>query len=246
MSANVVAIVQTRMGSTRLPGKVLLPIVGEPMLAHVVERARAVPGIGEVVVATSTEAADDRIAELCAARDWACFRGSEEDVLDRYYQAALAYKADHVLRVTADCPLLEIEQTGAVVERHLESGADYTHNITVWGSGMPLGTGAEIFTLTCLETSWRDGREPHHREHVDEYVGDHPELFRMERVDAPEALRRPELRLTVDTPDDLALVRAVYDRFPSGTLPAVAEVIALLDENPELTELNRHVVQKPI
>jgi spore coat polysaccharide biosynthesis protein SpsF len=246
MGANVVAIVQARMGSTRLPGKVLLPIAGEPMLAHVVERARAVPGIGEVVVATSTEPADDPIADLCAARDWACFRGSEDDVLDRYYQAALTHNADHVVRITADCPLLEIDQAGILVERHLESGAEYTHNITVWGSGMPLGTGAEIFTLACLETSWRDGGEPHHREHVDEYVGDHPELFRMERVDAPEALRRPELRLTVDTPDDLAFVRAVYDRFPSEKEPALADVIALLDEHPELTELNRHVVQKPI
>jgi spore coat polysaccharide biosynthesis protein SpsF len=243
----IVAVVQARMGSTRLPGKVLEPIAGEPMLAHVVERVRGMELVGHCVVATSSNPADDALEALCAERAWDCFRGSEEDVLDRYYRAALAAGASHVVRITSDCPLVCPRQTDHVIRRHLDTGADYTHNITVWGSGMPLGTGAEVFTLGALERSWHDGHEQHHREHVDEYVGDHPELFRIERVEAPPELRRPELRLTVDTTEDLALMREVYDSLHRpGELIELADVIALVDERPELVELNRHVLQMPI
>jgi spore coat polysaccharide biosynthesis protein SpsF len=243
----VAAVVQARMGSTRLPGKVVEPVAGEPLLARVVERVQAMAAVARCVVATSTASRDDAIAALCAERGWDCFRGSEEDVLDRYYRAAVAFAAEHVVRITADCPFVCPHETDRVIRRHLDAGADYTHNITVWGSGMPLGTGAEVFTFATLERSWREGLAPHHREHVDEYVGDHPELFRIVRVDAPPRLRRPELRLTVDTVEDLALTREVYERLARpGELIELADVIALLDEHPELLELNRGVVQKPI
>jgi spore coat polysaccharide biosynthesis protein SpsF (cytidylyltransferase family) len=200
--------------------------------------------VDHTVVATSDLAQDDAIGELCVERGWLCFRGSEDDVLDRYYRAALAHEATHVVRVTADCPFLCAAESDRVIAHHLGTNADYSHNITVWGSGMPLGTGTEIFTLATLERSWREGREPHHREHVDEYVGDHPELFRIERVEAPPELRRPELRLTVDEPEDLELTRELYARLAEPF--DLADVIRLLDASPELGELNRHVVQKPI
>lgn len=241
---NVVVVIQARTGSTRLPGKVLADVAGKPLLARVAERSQRMERADEVVVATSTSPRDDAIAALCAERGWACFRGSEEDVLDRYYRAAVRHGAAHVVRVTADCPFLCPHQADRVVERHLETGSDYAHNITVWGSGMPLGTGVEIFTFAALERSWREGHEPHHREHVDEYVGDHPELFHMERVKAPTELHRPKLRLTVDTPEDLELTRQVYTRLADPV--ELGDVIALLDESPELVELNRQVVQKPI
>jgi spore coat polysaccharide biosynthesis protein SpsF len=243
----VVAIVQARMRSTRLPGKVLEDLAGEPMVAHVVTRARAATLVNEVVVATSDRPADDAVVALCAARGWASFRGSEEDVLDRYYRGAQAYDAAHVVRVTADCPLLCPVQLDRVLVLHLESGADYTHNITVWGSEMPLGTGAEVFTAAALATSWRDGHEPHHREHVDEYVGEHPELFRIERVLAPPGLRRPGLRLTVDTPEDLELVREVYVRLKRpGDIIDLVDVVRLFDEEPKLAAINADVRQKTI
>lgn len=217
------------------------------MLAHVVDRARAIAGVDEVVVATSVEAEDDAVEVLCAERGWRSFRGSREDVLDRYYRAAEAVGAAHVIRVTADCPLLDHEEAGRVVSTHLATNADYTHNITVWGSGMPLGTGTEIFTADALARSWREGHEPHHREHVDEYVGDHPELFHVERVDAPDSIRAPELRLTVDTPADLELLRAIYAELyhPPALVEPVA-VVELLRRRPDLAALNAHVVQKPI
>lgn len=241
----VVAIIQARMGSTRLPGKVLADVAGDVLLAHVFERTRRMKLVDQTVVATSNATADDAIAALCDDRDWSCSRGSESDVLDRYYQAALAYEADHIVRITADCPFVCPHEADRVIARHLECRADYAHNITVWGSGMPLGTGTEIFTRSALARSWREGDQPHHREHVDEYVGDHPELFAMQRVDAPDHLRRPEMRLTVDTPEDLHLVREVYGRlYAPGELIELVDVVTLLDESPSLVDINRHVVQK--
>jgi spore coat polysaccharide biosynthesis protein SpsF len=241
----VVALVQARMGSSRLPGKVLRELGGQTVLEQVIARSRAIPGVDGVVVATSTLAGDDPLQELSTRRGWALFRGSESDVLDRFYRAAIEHRAAHVLRVTSDCPLLAIEEAGAVIARHLATGAAYTHGITVWGSGMPLGTGAEIMTFAALERSWREGHEPKHREHVDEYIGDHPELFPTERVDAPAELRRPELRLTLDTEDDLTLLRTIYDRLgANGELVALRDVVALLDREPGLLALNAHVVQR--
>lgn len=243
----VVGIVQARMDSSRLPGKVLEEIAGDLMLSHVVRRTLQMRLVDETVVATSETSADDVIAALCDNAGWYCFRGSEADVLDRYVQAARAYNADHIVRVTADCPFVCPQEADRVIARHLNTGADYTHNITVWGSGMPLGSGTEIFTRATLERSWCEGSEAHHREHVDEYVGEHPELFRIERVDAPLHLRRPDLRLTVDTPEDLLLAREVYARlYEPGEIVGLASVIALLDKTPELVEINRHVVQKAI
>jgi len=243
----VATIVQARMGSTRLPGKVLMDVAGAPLLAHVVERCDAMTRSDATIVATSTLAGDDPIEALGAARGWRVFRGSEDDVLDRYVQAAREAGAEHVIRVTADCPLVDPGEGDRVIAHHLATGADYTHNITVWGGETPIGVGVEAFALGALEASWRDGREPHHREHVDEYVYEHPERFRLERVPASAPLARPDLRLTVDTPEDMALTRALYERlYVPGEIVSLAAAIALLDTSPELVALNAHVRQKTI
>jgi spore coat polysaccharide biosynthesis protein SpsF len=243
----VVAVVQARMGSTRLPGKILADINGEPMLAHVMRRTIAIPSVDVAVVATSALPGDDSVAEISGDNNWPCVRGSEADVLDRYHRAARLHGADHVLRVTADCPLLCVQEAATVIDRHLSSGNDYTHNLTVWGSEMPLGTGTEIFTFEALDRSWREGHEPHHREHVDEYVGEHPELFRIELVTAPTQLRRSDYRLTVDTSDDLVLIRRIYAEVPARHgLIEVADVVAFLDDHAEIASINQHVKQKTI
>lgn len=243
----IVAVIQARMRSTRLPGKVLLDLAGAPMLARVVDRALAIEGLDDVAVATSTDDADDPIEEWCVSAGCRVIRGSGEDVLDRYLVAARAMKADHVMRITADCPLVCPTQATRVVERHLAAGADYTHNITVWGSGMPLGTGVELFTFEALERSWQHGHEPHHREHVDEYIGDNRDEFHMELVTAPNELCRPNLRLTVDTDPDLALVRAIHEALQRPTtIIKVTDVVTYLDQNPALLDLNSHIVQKTI
>lgn len=241
---NVLALVQARMGSTRLPGKVLQDVAGATLLERVVARVERIEGVEGIEIATSTDAGDDAVAELSAQRGWECFRGSETDVLDRFRQAAATAAAAHVLRVTADCPLLSWEEADRVIAHHVLTGADYTHNVTVWGSGMPLGTGTEIFTFDALDQSWRDGHQPHHREHVDEFVYEHPERFRIERVEAPEHLRRPDLRLTVDTADDLELIREIQRRLGSQRAVPLAEVVELLDAEPDLARRNEHVQQK--
>lgn len=161
------------MGSSRLPGKILKPLAGRPSLAWIVERTRAISSVDDVLVATTDRPGDDAVETLARAEGWPLFRGSEPDVLDRYYQAALQARARHVVRVTADCPLVCVSEADRTVRHHLAAANDYTHNVTVWGSGLPIGTGVEIMTFAALETSWREGHESHHREHVDEYIYEH-------------------------------------------------------------------------
>jgi spore coat polysaccharide biosynthesis protein SpsF len=241
----VVTIIQARMGSTRLPGKILKPLAGRPSLAWIVERCRVVESVAEVIVATTDRPTDDPVAALAKEHGWRLFRGSEPDVLDRYYRAALESGARHVVRVTADCPLLCVSEGDRTIRHHLAVHADYTHNVTVWGSGLPIGCGLEVFTMVALEASWREGHEPHHREHVNEFIYEHPERFRIECVQAPLHLQRPSFRLTVDTPEDLALVSVLYERLQQpGSLVDLSAVIALLDAEPQLLELNRHVEQR--
>jgi spore coat polysaccharide biosynthesis protein SpsF len=244
---SVVAIIQARMGSTRLRGKVLRDIAGETLLFHVVSRVLRVKRLDNWMVATTTTPADDKIEELCTHYHWLCFRGDEEDVLDRYYQAAKSSQAQHIVRITADCPLVCPTEADRVISRHLDMRADYTHNITVWGSGMPLGTGSEILTFEALEVSWHEGKERHHREHVDEYVYEHQERFHIERVSAPPDLHRPELRLTIDTAEDLQLIRGIYQRlYQPGSIIELRDVIRSLDNEPELLQINQHVLQKQV
>jgi spore coat polysaccharide biosynthesis protein SpsF len=191
-------IIQARMGSTRLPGKVLRPIAGKPLLAHVLGRLVGLQHPAEVVVATSTETADDAIEAFCTAMSASCFRGSETDVLARYWECALTYGFDQVVRLTADNPFTDVTELDRLIELHLDAGNDYTHSFGM----MPLGVGAEIFTRAALERSYREGHAPNHREHVNEYIQENPGLFRIGQLDVPAAKRHPGLRLTVDTEED--------------------------------------------
>ena len=147
------AIVQARMGSTRLPGKVLRPIAGRPLLAHVIGRLALLRHRIVVVVATSSEPRDDVVATYCKSLEVPCFRGSEHDVLGRYVACARAYEFEHVIRLTADNPFTDIEELDRLIDLHLGDGNDYSHSFGI----MPLGVGAEIFTLAALERSEREG-----------------------------------------------------------------------------------------
>lgn len=175
--SKVVAIIQARMGSTRLPGKVLLDLVGEPMLSRVVSRARRARRLQEVVVATTTELADGAIAKLCAECGWLCFLGSEEDVLDRYYQAAIQYQADVVVRVTADCLLIEPQVINLVVSAFLEEKPDYASNVLE--CTYPRGLDTEVMTIAALERAWHETTEPIQRIHVTPCLYPNPDLFRL-------------------------------------------------------------------
>ena len=238
-SGRIVAVLQARTGSTRLPAKVLMPIGELPMLQRVVERIQRMRTIDDFVVATSVSPSDDTIAQICAAEGWPCYRGPEQDVLERYLRAAQAMQASDIVRVTADCPLFSWQQADRLVALHIASGSDYAHNLSLWGSGLPLGAGVETLTMDALGMAWTYGLEPHHREHVTEYIHEHPERFKIEMLRAPEGLDRPSYRLLVGTLNDLKLVRRIHERVaPSDNVVDLREAIALLDDDPELANSN--------
>lgn len=244
MSRNkkVVAIIQARMGSTRLPNKVLEDLAGQPMLARVVNRTRRAKTLDTAVVATTTQPADDIIIHLCQKQGWPYFRGSEDDVLDRYYQAASAFKADIIVRITSDCPLIDPRVTERVIETHLNSDADYTSN-----QGFPRGLDTEVFSFETLERAYEEAKLDYEREHVTPYIYQHPNLFKIKSVEATGKLRRPDLRLTVDTEEDLRLIREIFTRlYRADQIFYAEDVIDLLDKCPELIAINAHVIQKEL
>lgn len=240
----VVAIVQARMGSTRLPGKVLLDLAGEPMLARDMNRLSRAGRIDETVVATTVKRADDPIVELCRQRSWLYFRGSEEDVLDRYYRAAKARRAEGVVRITSDCPLIEPEIVDRVVSEFLQRQPmiDYASN-TVPERTFPRGLDTEVVRFEALEKAWRQDDNPTWREHVTAYIRHHPRRFRSHGVLNSKDLSH--LRWTVDTPQDLAFVRRIYEHFGHDRF-SWREVLALLERKPEWLAINQEVEQKTV
>lgn len=241
---NAVAIIQARVGSTRLPGKVLLDLAGEPMLVRCVNRMRRAQTLDEVVVATTVQAADEAIVRLCAERGWPCFRGSGEDVLDRYYHAALAHQADVVVRITSDCPLIEPEIVDRVVREFLDlqPGVDYACNVLPRRT-FPRGLDTEVMRFDVLEQAWREDPNPSWREHVTAYIQRNPDLFRIHGV--VNEVEYSHMRWTVDTPEDLAFVGRIYEHFGHDHF-SWDEVLAVLEEHSEWLEINRRVQQKAI
>jgi spore coat polysaccharide biosynthesis protein SpsF len=242
------AIIQARMGSTRLAGKVLRELVGRPMLWHVVQRVRATPGLAQVVVATTVGPEDDAIRDFCSANDVPVYSGSAEDVLDRYYRAALEFGADPIVRITSDCPLVDPALVGRLLAKFAEGRFDHL-GIAIGGGaaaaglkGYPDGLDAECFSFAALERAWNEAVAQPEREHVTPYIWRNPALFRTGTLEAPQDYS--ELRLTVDEPEDFTLVGRVYEALyrPDGPPFGFADVIALLAEHPELIELNRRFV----
>lgn len=233
---NTVAIIQARMASTRLPGKVLTDIGGQPMLWHVVRRAQKVKHLDRVVVATSTDSSDDPVFRFCKDHGFDVFRGSQTDVLDRYYQAANSFSADVVVRLTADCPLLDSSVIERVIALFLESEFDYTANILK--CTYPDGLDTEVFSFMALEQAWRQAMLKSEREHVTPYIRNHPDIFNLGNVNHVEDLS--SLRWTVDEPEDLDFVRAVYSHFKSNTF-YMEDILKLLSEQPGLLVINQGI-----
>ena len=240
----VVAVVQARMGSTRLPGKVLMDLAGEPMLARVVDRTARAKSLDKAVVATTTEPVDDEIRKLCARRGYPCFSGSSEDVLDRYYRAATAVGAEAVVRITADCPLIDPEIVERVIRKFLngQPNVDYACN-SIPKDTYPRGLDTEVFRFDALERAWREDLNPAWREHVTPYVHENPGLFRLQGVTSD--VDYSDMRWTVDTPEDMAFVRRIYEYFGHDRF-SWREVISVLEEHPEWMEINAQVEQKRI
>jgi spore coat polysaccharide biosynthesis protein SpsF len=244
---NVIALIQARMGSQRMPGKVAEEIAGRPLLAHVIDRVTRSRMVSRVAVATSTQPADDQVVAIAGEAGAAWFRGSEDDVLDRFLAAARHFEADAVVRICGDCPLVDPGVIDEAVGRHLREGADYTDNCRLVKT-FPRGLDVEVANTAALEIAARDGQAPEDREHVTFYFyHSRPDRFRIALLEARGALRRPELRLTVDVPEDLALMRAIYDRlYGAERYVPTEQAIALLDREPVLATLNAGVQQKVV
>lgn len=210
------------MGSTRLPGKILEHIGRRPLLDHVLGRLAALRHSARIVVATGDALRDDAVAAFCVERGVDCFRGSEPDVLARYYECARQRGFDQVVRLTGDNPFTDVEELNGLIEFHIAGGYDFSSSF----EELPLGVGAEIFTFSALERSFLEGLAPQHREHVNEYILENRALFRTGRLAAPESKRHPQVRLTVDTPEDLRRARFIADH-AAGLWPTTEEAVAL-------------------
>jgi spore coat polysaccharide biosynthesis protein SpsF len=235
-------IIQARMGSSRLPGKVLADLGGETVLSRVVHRLSRCALLQQVMVATTFSPLDDAIIGECRSLGVSCFRGSEPDVLDRYYRAAEACNADVVVRITADCPLIDPELVDKTVRVFHERRADYANN--TGARTYPRGLDAEVFSRLALGRAWQEARKPHEREHVTPYFYEHPELFRVASADGLED--HGQYRWTLDTGEDLELIRAIYLRFANRDDFSWAQAIAAMEQEPELRKLNSHILQKAL
>ena len=235
----ILAIIQARMGSSRLPGKVLLDLAGRPVLWHAVERVRKARRVEQVSVATTLAPGDESIRRFCAKNEIPCFAGSENDVLDRYWQAALSAGAgpgDGIVRITADCPLIDPEVIDQVIAAFLSSGADYVSNVNP--PTFPDGLDVEVFSFSALRIAWREAALQSEREHVTPYLRNHPEKFSAHNVTHSSDLSA--LRWTLDEPADYALLQRIVAELdrnkPEFHLEDVLQVLAA---HPEWQELNR-------
>jgi spore coat polysaccharide biosynthesis protein SpsF len=240
----VVCIIQARMGSSRLPGKVLKDIGGKPMLGWVVERVRQCKKVDQVVVATTGDTWDEPICEYCRAESIACFRGNLFDVLDRYYQAAKEYRADVVVRVTADCPLIDPAVVDRTIAELQEKQLDFTANRLPppFKRTFPIGLDVEVVSMAALSEAWENAKEQHEREHVMPYLYAGPRQFKTSVIDAPQDYGSQ--RWTVDTPEDLEFLRGIA-RLLNGRMDFTwMEILTLVQAHPELSLINATVQHK--
>jgi spore coat polysaccharide biosynthesis protein SpsF len=239
-----VAIIQARMSSSRLPGKVLLDLAGEPMLVRVVERVRRAKTIDDVVIATTTEPSDDPIANLCYERGYAVYRGSMYDVLDRFYGAARQLKAEIIVRVTADCPVIDPDIIDQTVAAFHSAGADFAANRLPppWKRTWPIGLDTEVCSFTGLERAWKEASLPYEREHVMPFFYDVEGRFKIIVTDHDPDYGAQ--RWTVDTPEDLQLLSAIFKHFAGQDTFTWLEVLELMRTSPELVQINSGVRHK--
>lgn len=235
---SIIAIVQARVGSSRLPGKVLLPLAGKKVLEHVVQRVRRARRVVKVVVATTIAEEDLKIAGLCAEKKICLYVGSEEDVLDRYYQAARLFRADHIVRITADCPAIDPRIIDRVVSYHLESQSDYTSN--TMSETFPDGQDVEVFTVAALSRAWKEAILVSQREHVTPYMKENPKLFKLKNVSHGENLGK--MRWTLDQAEDYRFLRKIFNAlYKTKKDFGMNDILRFLRNHPEVEKMNSHI-----
>lgn len=240
----VVILVQARMASTRLPGKVLMPILDKPLLAYLVERLQRVECAHSFAIATSISPLDQPIVDFCEAEDVTVYRGSEEDVLARFYHAAKAEGADLVVRITADCPLIDPALIDAMIQAFLDAEPPITCLSNTIDRSFPRGMDAEVFRFSALEDAYMHAEQQYQREHVTPYIYAHPSKYPFQSYKR-EGEPVDHLRWTVDEEDDFALVKKVIETlYPKNPNFSLEDLLELFDAHPEWAEINAHVLQK--
>lgn len=239
----IVAIIEARMTSSRLPGKVLLQAAGKPMLEHLVNRLRAVPSLQEIVLATTTNRTDDELKEFSIRMGIGCYRGSENDVMNRVVGAAELVKADVVVEITGDCPIIDPEIVEQTIVAFKANKSDYVSNSHI--RSFPDGMDTQVFWLDALKRSAAMTSDALDHEHVTLHIRNHPEIFSKSNLLAPPELHWPELGLTLDEPKDYELLKKIIEYFePNNPLFNCLEIIKLLRQNPEWVAINQSVVRK--
>jgi spore coat polysaccharide biosynthesis protein SpsF len=233
------AIVQARMTSTRLPGKVLKEVMGRPLLWYLVERLRMVDNIEKIIIATTTNKEDNLIIKFCEKTELDYYRGSENDVLDRYYQTAKLFGVEHVMRITSDCPLIDPRICDRVIKEYLSSHADYVHT----GPTFAEGVDCEILSFKALEKAWREAGLMSEREHITLYIHNHPELFR--KITLTNKTNDSKYRFTVDEQEDFLVVKAMLEGLYKENSPpfTTEEIKDFLDTRQDIFMLNAHIVR---
>lgn len=243
-TTKVSVIIQARMGSTRLPGKVLMTICGKPALQHIIERARFAKLINQIILAIPDTKENDILEEFALKNSVECYRGSENEVLERIYLAAKKNNCGVIVEITGDNPLIDPEIIDLAVEQHLNTKADYSCT-NYAGKLLPVGLDVGVFNFQALESAYKNAKDPYNREHVTSYFYENPSVFSNTNVIIPKYLEDSSLRLTLDTKEDYELIAKIFEKlYKSGNIFKTKEILGLLKDQPELTKINVHVVQK--
>ena len=236
----ILAIIQARTSSSRLPNKILKPILEKPMLIHQIERVQLSKMINHLVVATSKDASDDQLVDLLKSSGIEHYRGSLKDVLDRFFQTASIYNPEHIVRLTGDCPVIDFEIIDKVIELHLDKNFDYTSNAPGLGVTFPDGLDVEVIRFDILKEVWEKSRLPSEREHVTPYITRHPELFFVGHYASNHNLSK--YRWTVDEPEDFVLVEKIYQAlYPLNKAFKMEDILQLMNNNPEMKLINHKI-----
>ncbi len=235
----IITVVQARFSSTRLPGKVLLPILEKPILIRIIERVRKAKFVGQLVIATSINSEDDQIEKLCNEYNFECYRGSLTDLLDRHYQVGLKYNADAVVKIPSDCPLIDPSIIDKVIKNFTENNFDYVSNLHP--ATYPDGNDVEIFSFNALEKAWKEATKNFEREHTTPYFWENQNLFKLGNVKWETGLDlSTSLRFTLDYFEDYQFIKNIYEElYPKNPDFSLQDILILLKEKPELLEINK-------
>jgi spore coat polysaccharide biosynthesis protein SpsF len=245
MKPRILATIEARMTSTRLPGKVLMEALGKPMLELMIERLKRIPELDGVILCTTVNKSDNGVADLAERLGVHCHRGSEEDVMLRVLEGAKTHGADIIVQTTGDCPLIDPEISGQVLHTYLFGSWDFVANNTQ--RSYPIGMDTRVFSTVTLADAASRTNSPYDHEHVSTFMPNNPSIYRCLNLTAPPEYHDPELRLTLDTPEDYRVITAIFEElYPRNPDFRLAEMLDLLRRRPELRAISAHVQQKKV